>query len=417
MTAQKVLFIGLVWPEPNSSAAGTRIIQLVHLFKNQGYEVHFASAAALSDFSFELKSIGVSTHDIALNHHSFNDFIGQLNPSIVIFDRFMIEEQYGWRVQQECPDAIRMLDTEDLHFLRQARQLALKNHQTTEGTHLFNDLTKRELAAILRCDISLIISEVELEILQQQFKIDASLLYYLPFLEEALTPEVTKEWNSYENREGFVFIGNYLHEPNWQTLQYLKTNVWPLLSQKLPNTSLNIYGAYASQKVTQLNSSREKFIVHGRAENARNTIAKHRILLAPLLFGAGAKGKFIDAMQSGTPIISTSVGAESMQGKLPWSGAITDSLDDLVNEAVKLYNDKTYWLNAQQNGLAIINQRYAKSNFEQAFLNYVAHLQTNLNTHRNANFIGAILNFHSLQSTRYMSLWIEEKNKNTTQNS
>ncbi|WP_199121198.1 glycosyltransferase [Pedobacter sp. ASV28] len=417
MTAQKVLFIGLVWPEPNSSAAGTRIIQLVHLFKNQGYEIHFASAATLSDFSFELKSIGVSTHDIALNHHSFNDFIGQLNPSIVIFDRFMIEEQYGWRVQQECPDAIRMLDTEDLHFLRQARQLALKNHQTTEGAHLFNDLTKRELAAILRCDVSLIISEIEMEILQQQFKIDSSLLYYLPFLEEELAPEVTKEWNSYENREGFVFIGNYLHEPNWQTLQYLKTNVWPLLSQQLPNTSLNIYGAYASQKVTQLNSSREKFIVHGRAENARNAIAKHRILLAPLLFGAGAKGKFIDAMQSGTPIISTSVGAESMQGKLPWSGAIADGLEDLVKEAVKLYNDKTYWLNAQQNGIAIINQRYAKSKFEQAFLNYVAYLQSNLNTHRNANFIGSILNFHSLQSTRYMSLWIEEKNKNTPQNS
>lgn len=408
MAPKKVLFIGLVWPEPTSSAAGTRIIQLVQLFLANGNEVHFASAAAKSEFSFNLKSLGVINHDIKLNDSSFNHWLKELNPSIVVFDRFMIEEQYGWRVQQECPNAIKILDTEDLHFLRQARQSAFK--KDLAQINLYNDVAKRELASILRCDLSLIISAAEMELLQK-FNISSQILYYLPFLEQEINANKHENWIKFEDRKDFVFIGNYLHEPNWQTLQYLKNTVWPLLRKKLPGTALHIYGAYASDKVMQLHNPREKFLVHGRAENARETIAKHRILLAPLLFGAGAKGKFIDAMQSGTPIATTTVGAEGMAHKLEWAGIISDDVETAVDETAALYQNKSSWQKAQQNGIEIINQLYAKNKFEAQFLERVANIKENLTEHRKQNFLGEILKHHTLQSTKYMSLWIEEKHK------
>lgn len=408
MATRKVLFIGLVWPEPTSSAAGTRIVQLVQLFLANGDEIHFASAASKSEFSFDLESLGVINHDIKLNDSSFDTWLVALNPNLVVFDRFMIEEQYGWRVQEACPNALRILDTEDLHFLRQARQTAVKHKKDLSQIDLYNDLTKRELAAILRCDLSLIISPAEMELLHT-FKINPQILYYLPFLEEEIT--TTARWNIFAERKDLVFIGNYLHEPNWQTVQYLKTAVWPLLRKKLPDVSLNIYGAYASEKVTQLHNPKEKFLVHGRAENARTTIAQHRILLAPLLFGAGAKGKFVDAMQTGTPIATSSVGAEGMANGLDWAGIISDNLEQLVDETAALYRDEIRWKKAQQNGIQIINQLYAKSKFEAPFLKQIAHLAENLQAHRQLNFLGEILKHHSLQSTKYMSLWIEEKNK------
>lgn len=407
MAVRKVLFIGLVWPEPTSSAAGTRIIQLVKLFLANGDEVHFASAAAKSEFSFDLKSLGVINHDIKLNDSSFNNWIKTLNPNVVVFDRFMIEEQYGWRVHQECPNAVQILDTEDLHFLRHARQQAIKSK--TELS-LYNDVTKRELASILRCDLSLIISQTEMELLQK-LNISPQILYYLPFLEDEITS--TENWKDFEERKDFVFIGNYLHEPNWRTLQYLKTTVWPLLRKKLPETSLHIYGAYANEKVIALNNPRENFLVHGRAEIARETISKHRLLLAPLLFGAGAKGKFIDAMQTGTPIATTTVGAEAMSNGLDWAGVINDDLEQFITETAALYSDKTIWTKAQQNGIGIINQLYAKHQFKSQFLEKINNLQENLTKHRQQNFIGEILKHQSLQSTKYMSLWIEEKNKVT----
>lgn len=408
MGAKRVLVIGLVWPEPDSSAAGTRIIQLISLFIAKGDEVIFASSASKSEFSFDLKSIGAAEQDIKLNDQSFNLFLKDINPDIVLFDRFMSEEQYGWRVQQECPDTVKILDTEDLHCLRYARQQAVK---TGEPIDIFTDVAKREIASILRCDLSLIISEVEMIILQEQFHIDLSLLYYLPFLEENLTETVIQNWMAFEKREGFMFIGNYLHEPNWHTLQILKTKIWPVLRKKLPGVHLHIYGAYAGQKVTQLQNKKENFLVHGRAKDAREVIASHKILLAPIQFGAGVKGKFIDAMQVGTPAVTTTAGAEAMKGNFEWNGAIADDFDLFTDEAVKLYKDKNLWLAAQKNGADIINERYGKARFESLFIQTIDQLSLDLTTHRKRNFFGQILQYHTTNTTKYMSLWIEEKNK------
>lgn len=407
MQKKKLLIIGLVWPEPTSSAAGTRMMQLIHFFLSKNYDITFACAALKSEFSFDLISIGVKEDVIKLNSESFNHFIKDLKPEIVMFDRYIIEEQYGWRVQQECPEAMTILDTEDLHFLRHARQKALK----TDTTDLFSDQAKREIASILRCDLSLIISEDEIKILQEQFKIDQAILYYLPFLEEEIGLNQTNNWIPFNKRADFIFIGNFLHEPNWHTVQFLKTKIWPLISKQLPNAKLNIYGAYPSQKVLALNNSKENFNILGRADDAKITTAKHRVLLAPIQFGAGVKGKFIDAMQTGTPSVTTTIGAEAMKGDLDWSGLIEDQIEPFVNQAVKLYQDERIWLQAQQNGVQIINQRYHKSKFEQDFDNRIEHVFENLTAHRQHNFFGQILHHHTNQSTKYMSLWIEEKNK------
>lgn len=408
MSAKKLLIIGLVWPEPGSSAAGTRMIQLVDLFLADGYQITFASAASKSDFSYDFSNTSVVEQEIKLNDESFNTILKVLNPDIVLFDRFMIEEQYGWRVQQECAGALRILDTEDLHFLRQARQQSTKKQ---EELNLFSDTAKREIAAILRCDLSLIISEAEIKLLEEQFKIDASLLYYLPFLEQEITAGTIQNWIPFANRADFVFIGNFLHEPNWHTVQTLKTKVWPLLRKKLPEASMNIYGAYPSQKILQLENKAEKFFIKGRAINAQETIARHKILLAPIQFGAGVKGKFIDAMQTGTPSVTTTVGAEAMKGNLAWNGIIEDDLTLFAEQAAELYQNETAWLAAQQHGVQIINERYASSVFADAFIQQVNELLSDLTKHRQSNFIGQILNHHTVQSTKYMSLWIEEKNK------
>jgi len=382
------------------------MIQLVDLFLSKGYDVTFASAASKSDFSYDFSGKKVIEQEIKLNDESFNFFLKELMPDVIMFDRFMVEEQYGWRVQQECPDAIKILDTEDLHFLRSARQISAKKNDVLD---LYNDTAKREIASILRCDISLIISETEVKILWEKFKIDPSLIYYLPFLENKITSATIQNWIPFEERADFIFIGNFLHEPNWNTVQVLKTKVWPSLRKKLPNAKMNIFGSYASQKVLQLENKKENFFIRGRARDAREEMSKSRILLAPIQFGAGVKGKFIDAMQVGTPSTTTSIGAEAMKGNLNWNGIIEDNLDAFIDKAVELYQDKTKWLNAQQNGVQIINERYTNQQIADDFMSQIENLD--LSKHRQNNFIGQILNHHTTQSTKYMSLWIEEKNR------
>ena len=409
---QCVLIIGFVWPEPNSSAAGGRMVQLISIFEAQGFDVTFASSASDSAFMFDLESLAVAKKSITLNCSSFDVFIKELNPSIVLFDRFMMEEQYGWRVAENCPDALRLLDTEDLHCLRLARQKAFKeNRKFCTDDLLLEDISKREIASILRSDISFMISEFEMELLETVFKIDTKLLYYLPLLLDPIDESTIQKLPLFEERNHFVFIGNFLHEPNWNAVQYLKETIWPLIRKQIPEAVLQIYGAYPSQKVLQLHKPSEGFYIMGRANDAQEVVSNARVVLAPLRFGAGIKGKLVEAMQCGTPSVTTTIGAESMCGNLSWNGFIADDLQIFAKNAVELYQDKNIWQKAQENGFRIIEKRYLKSSFSNDLIYHVLEIQTHLKQHRLDNFMGTLLHHHSMTSTKYMSRWIEEKNK------
>ena len=409
--SQHILIIGTVWPEPNSSAAGSRTMQLIEQFQKLNWKVTFASAASDSDFMVDLKKLDIEKVAIALNDSNFDAFIKILQPTIVLFDRFMMEEQFGWRVAENCPTALRILDTSDLHCLRLARQQAFKEKREFSNQYLLSDVAKREIASIYRSDCSLMISTFEMELLQQFFKIDAELLHYTPFLLNSLKDEQVREWPAFEERLHFVTIGNFLHEPNWNAVLYLKEEIWPLIRKQLPDAELHVYGAYASPKVTHLHQPNDGFLIKGRADNAREVMKKARVCLAPLRFGAGLKGKLIDAMECGTPSVTTTIGAEAMSGPLAWGGFVADDGVDFANKAVHLHSDTKTWLQAQAKGVCIINQVFDKALHAKLLIDKIGSLQKGIKSHRDKNFIGAILMHHTISGTKYMSRWIEGKNK------
>ena len=407
LKSKSLLVLGFVWPEPKSSAAGNRMLQLIELFQAEHFEITFASTAQNLEFSEDVSALGVIPKTIELNSATFDAFVKELNPDIVLFDRFMVEEQFGWRVSENCPNALKILDTEDLHCLRQARQLAVKENREFTLDDLFSDVAKREIASILRCDLSLMVSELEMELLQNQFRISKDILYYLPIFAEKL-----KKIPTYEERKDFVFIGNFLHEPNWDCVKYLSEVIWPLVHLRMPEAKLLVYGAYPSQKVLQLHKPKQNFYIMGRADDALEVVQKAKVVLAPIRFGAGIKGKLLEAMQCGTPSVTSSIGAEAMAGNLDWNGFVKDTPNDFAEAAILLYQEDTLWKQSQENGFEILEKRYNKAFFEKDFNLEINSLLKNLKHHRNSNFIGSILQHHLVSSTKYMSKWIEEKNKN-----
>ncbi|MEO9571177.1 MAG: glycosyltransferase [Polaribacter sp.] len=412
MNKQHLLIIGYVWVEPNSSAAGSRMLQLIEQFLQQDFKITFASPSQKSDKTYSLKSLGIDEVSIQLNSSSFDNFIKDLQPTTVLFDRFMMEEQFGWRVAENCPKAIRILDTEDLHFLRKIRHQQLKKSEelTTEAL-LKSDDAKREIAAILRCDLSLIISTFEMDLLKSVFKIDKSILYYLPFLLDKIDENQIESWKPFEERNHFVFIGNFYHKPNVDAVLTLKKQIWGLVKKQLPNAELYIYGAYASQQINQLHNKKEGFIIKGFAEDVKEVVYNAKAVLAPLRFGAGIKGKLTEAMVCGTPSVTTKIGAEGMYNNLPWNGFVTDNYNDFSKKAIQLYTDENLWKTSQKNGVEIINQIYNKENLGLPFINKVKEIQEKLEQHRTQNFLGSLLQHQTLQATKYMSKWIEAKNK------
>ncbi|RNC87004.1 MAG: glycosyltransferase [Winogradskyella sp.] len=424
--SSKLLIIGFVWPEPKSSAAGIRILQLIEQFKKQNYTITFVTTANHSVNAFDLASIGVSSINIELNNSSFDVFVKDLNPDVVLFDRFMTEEQFGWRVAEQCPNALRVLDTEDFHGLRKGRALAIKQDEMFSIKHLQNDVTKREVASIYRCDVSLMISEVEIDILTIYLGVDKKLLYYLPFLLQPISNEAIDKFPSFDDRVHFVTIGNFLHPPNYDAVLYLKQEIWPLIRKELPKAELHIYGAYESPKITQLHNEAEGFLVKGFTEDVNTVMQNAKVCLAPLRFGAGLKGKLIDAMQNGTPSVMSTIAAEGIFGtstplsdqnsdkqslnEIEASGYITNIPEEFAEQAIALYTNAEQWKVKQQNGFKVLKERFNAANFEDDFAKKIENLRQNLQQHRQDNFTGQLLMHHTLQSTKYMSKWIEEKN-------
>lgn len=401
-----LLIIGFVWPEPESSAAGTRMMQLISMFLHHEWDVVFASTASASPYMANLERRGIRCVDIALNSETFDTFIAALSPHAVLFDRFMVEEQFGWRVAAKCPDAIRILDTEDLHCLRHARHNAIKVNREFVMTDVFSEpIALREIASILRCDVSIIISEAEIVILKEQFNIDTALLMYIPLFADAPKSPLPE----FGSRADFVFIGNFYHEPNIDAVLYLKKVIWPLIRLRV-KAQLNIYGAYTPAKISSLQNSREGFVVHGRAPNADDVVSSARVMLAPLRFGAGLKGKLINAMQCGTPSITTNIGAEGIAGVMPWNGTIVNDPQLFADAAVNAYNGLE-WKQFQRNGFDIIDSRFQSTGYYELFSERLTKLANELVLHRQRNFTGRMLLHHQMRSSEYMSRWIEAKNK------
>ena len=411
---KKVLVIGYVWPEPNSSAAGSHMMSILRQFRQQNWQVEFATPAQATEHMIDLANEGISSQSIALNCDSFDRYISEYQPDIVMFDRFMMEEQFAWRVEKNCPNAVKILDTEDLQCLRHARHQAHKAEREMTQADLFSDIAKREISAILRCDISLIISSFEMDLLINTFKLDSSLLHHLPFMVDLeKLPEKTL---SFSERKHFMTIGNFRHAPNWDVVLYLQ-KIWPLIRKKIPDAECHIYGSYPPPKATALNNPKTGFLIKGWAEDAFTVMEQSRLCLAPIRFGAGIKGKLLDAMMMQTPSITSSVGSEGMHAQEAWPGTVADDINDFVDAAVTLYSNEQQWLNAQQHALTLLNSRYDGKLLGARLISRITEVEQHLEQHRLDNFTGAMLKHHSMMSTKYMSQWIAEKNTNSSQNS
>lgn len=388
------------------------MMNLVRLFRSEGWKVSFASAAAPGEFSLDLDQLEVDCYRIDVNSSEFDRLVRDIDPSMVLFDRFIVEEQFGWRIAEQCPYALRILDTEDLHCLRRTRRKAIAEGRSFRTSDLLEEeVSKREIASIHRCDLSLVISEYEMSLLRDLFKVNTEQLYYLPFMEDPVDELTEENRAGFDARRHFITIGNFSHQPNLDSVSYLRKEIWPLIHRRLPEAEMHVYGAYPSQQVEQMHEPGINFFVKGRANDAEEVVKQARVMLAPLRFGAGLKGKLLEAMRCGTPNVTTDIGAEGMKEGGRWSGFIADSPEEFADRTVELYTNRKEWEKAVAAGYGIINKKFADTSHRTGFISKLKVLQENLAEHRKHNFTGSMLMHHTMASSRYMSRWIEEKNK------
>ena len=405
MTATALL-IAKNWPEPNSTAAGRRTLDLLKLIVEAGFTIHVACPAEPTPFQEDLNALGWQTHKLALNDSASDQLFKQLDPALVIFDRFVMEEQFSWRVRSACPNAITLLDTSDLHCLRTAREQSLKKNIAVD---LLNEIALREIAAIYRCDLTLMISKVEIELLKKYFSVPDELLHYLPFLTEEKDFEAGV---ARKQRHHLVVLGGLKHEPNRDAVRWLKAELWPRIRPRLPkHTELHIVGSYADHAINQLHNASEGFLIKGRVENAIEVLKKYRVNLAPLRFGAGQKGKVLEGWLTQTPTITTPIAAESMAHAEELGYTPAAEPEFFSEQVIKAYIDDSFAEQLISNGERIIRKYFRYQDHATFFMEKLQQLTDNIEQYRHNNFYGRLLWQNQFRANEYMSRWIELKNK------
>ncbi len=439
---RKILFIGPVFPEPTSSAAGVRTVALLEDFLSRGDRILFASPSDQNAFASALQTRGIETFQIGPNDPAFDLRLREFAPEVVVFDRFMLEEQFGWRVAEQAPQALRILDTIDLHFLRRARAdrlaralaVAAPNPSHREGAsipegalgELYDSLDEidtpdclRELAAIYRSDLSLILSTFEERLLQTGFGVDPSLLLGLGF---AYPDPDSTLWRPHAERKHFVSIGNFRHLPNRDAAFWSAKVLWPRIREELSRhgereAELHLYGAYAPKEIMALDSPKDRIRVFGPTPESIPTLRDYRVLLAPLRFGAGIKGKISDAWAAGIPVVTTPIGAEGMveaDAPASFAGLVARTEGEFADAAAGAYLDAESADGLRFAGREALATLYGERTNRGKFLARIDELLESpdrLAVHRRQNLIGRILGADFSGRTKYFSKWIEEKNR------
>ncbi|MEE1923282.1 glycosyltransferase [Pseudomonas sp. 148P] len=397
-----ILVIGQAWPAPNAPAAGGHLLQILESFLARGWRVTFCSPAAPDEHYADLSAQGITGQAIDADESRFDRFISEQSPDVVLFDRFTMEEQFASRVEQHCPQALRVLEVSSLQSLGEARHALLRRRLVlgldpndfrelfaTSGPDLYRQmapasLTRRELAAIFRCDLSLVASDVEMDLLINGFGVPPALLHWCPPMLKA--PQAATK--AFAEREHFVFTGDFRHGPDADALLWLKHNIWPMIRRRLPEAQLHLHASQPSPKAAALHDPAGGFLV---LDHAEAVLDNARVCLAPLRFGAGLKESLADALLAGTPSVTTPIGAEAMQGALPWPGLVSGTAEGLAQAAASLYSDEARWNQAQRDTRQLLGARYDGRRHGTALAERIEQTLMELDDQRLYNFTGAML--------------------------
>jgi len=333
---RSVLFVSFLWPETTSSAAGVRTTSLLRAFQSWGWSVHYLGCAKPNEHTAALEAQGITVHHVSPNRGAeFEATLQATAPHAVVFDRFMAEEAFSFRVRAAAPSAARILDMQDLHSLRYVRQAAVKDglaaaeaaaaaakmaaRQSLDADvspsspaapaaptpslveaalaavpAAGDDHLSRELASVHRCDLTLVCWPVEARLLRDRFQIPENKLVPASFFcdipgpaaaaaaAEAAGAEVAAAEEGaarasphlgFDERRGFVTIGTFYHPPNVDSVRWLAGEVWPLIRAELPTAEMRVWGSYPTEAVRQLHRPKQGFYVEGFAPTVEGAMA------------------------------------------------------------------------------------------------------------------------------------------------
>ena len=219
----------------------------------------------------------------------------------------------------------------DLHYLRLERQAELSGDiEVKEEAQFWRN---KEFELFDKVDMIYYPSEVEVEeIHKSRPDLPAKAIPLYAF------EKFNEQHVDFSQRSGMMFVGGFNHPPNADGLTWFIESVLPAVVAEQPNICLHVVGSNMPDEIAALDGEHIK--VHGflSDEELANLYQSVRLSVVPLRFGAGIKGKVLEAMDNGVPVITTHIGAEGIPDSRR-SMVIEDEAEDMTAAILKVYGD------------------------------------------------------------------------------
>jgi glycosyltransferase involved in cell wall biosynthesis len=348
----KILLIDSIYPRPDRDSGSIDTTNYIQIFREFGYQVIFASD---SEFNLDhkihqpLEDMGVRCVRQA-DYISINRFIEHEGRGFAasFLSRVHCGGRYYELIRTMNPGSKIIFNTVDLHGLREEREARLKNDFRALNLALRTNERERYLAR--QCDATIVVSKQEQEWLETEAP--GARILHIPLMRDCPGRQ-----SGFEEREGICYVGSYLHTPNIDAVVYFLESIWPSILQKIPSCKFYIVGSGLPDQIAARNDPNVQII--GHVPDLRNLFEKMRLSVAPLRFGAGAKGKVVSSLAHGLPCVATEMATEGMNLVDDLHLAIENSPSGFADRVVQIYNNENTWTKLSDAGYQFCSNEFS----------------------------------------------------------
>jgi glycosyltransferase involved in cell wall biosynthesis len=326
---------------PDHDAGSHRMFNLVKMLQSLGHEVSFSAdhAARPATDVGRLEAAGIR---VAAETLPISDF------QLVILSRAPVAARQIQAVKARWPKARVVFDTVDLHHVRAFR--AARLHGNRPLLQQAMEFRRMEFDLFRTADQTWVVTEDEREVVRHEVPHARVHVVSIPYEIRADTPP-------FSGRRGALFIGTFLHQPNVDAVQFYAAEILPKLRARLPDFPTRIVGGHPPDGIRALGGNGLE--VAGWQRDLAACYANARLAIAPLRFGAGLKGKVLEAMSHGLPIVGTSVALEGISAGYCRDAMIADQPDAFAEAMLRLSGNEAEWTTLSARGKELIHDRFS----------------------------------------------------------
>ncbi|NOX90061.1 MAG: glycosyltransferase [Calditrichaeota bacterium] len=350
-------------PVYDRASGSLRLFNYLKILKRLGCHITFIARVASTDPKYKdaLQQIGIEVYENdekALHHAGL--MIHKVLPPVpyeVIFKErkfdyailsfWYIADYYTDVIRRYSPNTKIIVDTVDIHFVREMREAELKKSKALKQKAL--KTKKDELGVYQKADRIWVVTGQDKKHIED--KIGNVPVDVVPNIHEEVPYQKV-----FDETRDLLFVGNFAHPPNGDGITYFVKEIFPLVKKSLPDVKLYVVGNNPTQEVVSL--AGQDVIVTGFVADLKPYLLKARISISPLRYGAGMKGKVGEALSYGLPVVTTSIGAEGMNLENEKHALIADDPREFARQVVRLYNDRRLWENLSKAGRAHVENHW-----------------------------------------------------------